>query len=92
LIHHNATGIIPPDIIITKDKPIIKEEEDDDDNEEMKSDRRSHPEQTLSYDPNVVLERFSKLNYVERYINANFQLGKCYLDEVKKRYEYPGNF
>jgi len=85
-IYYNSTGIIPPDIVITKDN----QNEDEDDDEEIQSDRRTHVEQTLSYDPNVVLEQFSKLNYVDRYINANFQYGKCYMNEIKKRYEYPG--
>jgi hypothetical protein len=93
-IHGNATGIIAPDIVITKDNQnkVENDDDDEDDNDnEFKSDRRTHVEQTLTYDPHVVLEQFSKLNYVERYINANFRYGKCYIDEIKQRYEYPGN-
>jgi hypothetical protein len=91
-IYRNLTGIIPPDIVITvENQNKDKEEEDDDDDDEIQSDRRTNVEQTLTYDPNVVLEQFSKLDYVERYINANFQYGKCYINEIKKRYEYPGN-
>ncbi|CAF3585212.1 unnamed protein product [Rotaria socialis] len=88
-----AETIIPPDIIKTQD--ILKDEnidhdEDEDDDEDLKSSRKTHVEQALSYDPHVVLEQFSKLNYVERYINANFQYATCYIDEIKERYEYPG--
>ncbi|CAF4900944.1 unnamed protein product, partial [Rotaria socialis] len=80
------------DIIKTQD--ILKDEnidhdEDEDDDEDLKSSRKTHVEQALSYDPHVVLEQFSKLNYVERYINANFQYATCYIDEIKERYEYP---
>ncbi|CAF0944319.1 unnamed protein product, partial [Didymodactylos carnosus] len=37
-----------------------------------------------------VLKQFSKVNYIERYINANFLNGHCHLDNVRKRYETPG--
>jgi len=86
IIYRNSTAIIPPDIVITKDN----QNDDDDDDDGIQSDRRTHVEQTLNYDPNVVLAQFSKLNYIERYINANFQYGKCYMDKIKNRYEYPG--
>jgi hypothetical protein len=91
-IYRNTTGLIPPDIIITKNEMDDDNDgEDEDVDDEFKSDRRTQVEQTLTYDPQVVLEQFSKLNYVDRYINANFRYGKCYIDEIKKRYEYPGN-
>ena len=83
----NATRIIPPDIIITE-----TEDENDEWKDDIQSDLRTHVEQTLSYDPNVALEQFAKLNYVERYINANFEHGKCFMKEIKKRYEHPGKF
>ncbi|CAF2718797.1 unnamed protein product [Rotaria sp. Silwood2] len=92
-IHRNSTAIIPPDIIKTQeslDEESYDNDEDDDDVEEIKSHRKTHVEQVLNYDPHVVLDQFSKLDYVERYINANFQFATCYIDEIKKRYEYPG--
>ena len=91
-INSNSIGLIPPDIIIpektTNDDD--DEDEDDDDDEETKSNTRTHVEQTLTYDPNVVLEQFGKLDYIDKYVNANFQYGKCYLKDIRKRYEYPG--
>jgi hypothetical protein len=92
-IQRNSAAAIPPDIIITRDKPNEEDDYDEDDedkNEVIGSDKRTHVEQLLTYDPNIVLEQFSKLNYVERYIDANFQYGKCYIEEIKERYEYPG--
>ncbi|CAF1408987.1 unnamed protein product, partial [Rotaria sordida] len=89
-IHRNSTGIIPPDIIKTQDNLNDEIYDDDDDIEEIKSHRKTHVEQVWNYDPHIVLEQFSKLDYVERYINANFQFATCYIDEIKKRYEYPG--
>jgi hypothetical protein len=47
-------------------------------------------EQPSNPDLNLLLERFLKLNYVERYTEANFQHGKCFINEVKKIYELPG--
>ncbi|CAF3882499.1 unnamed protein product [Adineta steineri] len=95
LIQRNPATVIPPDIIITRDKQNEEDDYDFDDGdeadiEELGSEERTHVEQSLTYDPKVVLEQFSKLNYVERYIDANFQYGKCHIDEIKKRYEHPG--
>ena len=96
----NISTIIAPDIIFD---PIIEslniddddDDEGDDDDEddridESKVEQRTHVEQALTYDPQIVLEQFSKLDYIKRYLNANFQHGKCYLKEVKKRYEIEG--
>ncbi|CAF4548372.1 unnamed protein product, partial [Rotaria magnacalcarata] len=74
-----AEAIIPPDIIKTQD--ILDDENIDhneDEDEDLKPSRKTHVEQALNYDPHVVLEQFSKLNYIERYINANFQYATCY--------------
>ncbi|CAF4901541.1 unnamed protein product [Rotaria sp. Silwood1] len=90
-ININSTAIIPPDIIKTQDN--INDDiydYDEDDIDDIKLHRKTHVEQVLSYDPYIVLEQFSKLDYVERYINANFQFSKCYINEIRKRYEYPG--
>ncbi|CAF5075276.1 unnamed protein product, partial [Rotaria sp. Silwood1] len=87
----NFYTIIPPDIIKTQDN--INDDiydYDEDDIDDIKLHRKTHVEQVLSYDPYIVLEQFSKLDYVERYINANFQFSKCYINEIRKRYEYPG--
>lgn len=86
---HDAAGIIPPDLVLTGD--------DDDDEEENQEeihppDQQTHVEQIVVYDPNVALKQFSKFNYVQRYVEANFQYGDCYMDEIRKRYEYPGKF
>ncbi|CAF2729408.1 unnamed protein product [Rotaria sp. Silwood2] len=55
----------------------------------MNFERRTDIEQTSSNDLNEYLENFAKLNYIEEYIDANFQHGKCFIDEVKKKYELP---
>ena len=90
LTPHNSTAIITPDIIQTQSK--AKENHDDQVVvENIEHHRITQAKQTLIDDPNAVIKQFSKLDYVERYINANFQYGECYIDEIKKRYEYPGN-
>ena len=66
-------------------------DEEDDPAEQSKAEQKTQVEQALTYDPHVVLDQFAKIDYIERYINANFEYGKCYVDEVKKRYEEPGN-
>ena len=86
----NISTIIAPDIIFNPQLEDATDEDEDDDIDQTRVDHRTHVEQPLSYDPNVVLEQFSKLDYIERYLNANFQHGKCYLKAVKKRYEEPG--
>ena len=88
-LYLNKSTIIPPDIIITGDEEI--DDDEDDAVESNKIEQKTQVEQALTYDPNVVLDQFAKVDYIERYINANFQHGKCYIDGVKKRYEEPGN-
>ncbi|CAF1136483.1 unnamed protein product [Adineta ricciae] len=88
-------AIIPPDIIITGDQQNEENDYEDHDEEEyhddqMSYDSRTHVEQILSYDPKMVLSQFSRIDYIERYIAANFQYGSCFLDETRKIYEYPG--
>ena len=88
----NKTAIIPPDIIFVNDGEIADDgDAEDDPAEQSKAEQKTQVEQTLTYEPHVVLDQFAKIDYIERYINANFQYGKCYVDEVKKRYEEPGN-
>jgi hypothetical protein len=88
-IHLNTSAIIPPDITFVGDyvdKEIPKE------NFDNGKQRKVKPEQTMNYDPSVLLDQFVKLNYVERYIYANFQHGKCFINQIKQRYEFPGIF
>jgi hypothetical protein len=82
IIYPNSSAIIPPDITFVGDyeKKIFVNDD------EYKKQRKIKLEQ----DPNVLLEHFVRLNYVERYIDANFQYGKCFINEIKKRYELPG--
>lgn len=89
-IPSNAIGLIPPDIVIPEPNTKNDRDDDDDDDEQTQTNVRTHVEQTLNYDPNVVLEQFAKLDYIEKYVNANFRYGQCYLKDIRKRYEYPG--
>ena len=87
IIHQNTTAMIPPDITFTGDyngQEIPKENLDNGTEVKLK------PEQTSNYDPNVFLEQFDKLDYVERYIHANFEHAKCFINRIKKRYVSPG--
>ncbi len=52
---------------------------------------RTNVEVTPTYDPLVLLENFLKLDYIEKYIGANFQHGKCFMDDIKKKYGSSGN-
>ncbi|UJR15213.1 hypothetical protein I4U23_002172 [Adineta vaga] len=94
-IQRHPTTIIPPDIIITRDKQNENKDDHDTDEEEYHDDGtsfddRTHVEQILNYDPNTVLDQFSRIDYVERYITANFQQSSCFLEEIRKLYEHPG--
>jgi hypothetical protein len=77
----NSDIVILPDITLTEGEYNI--------DNDAKS-QRPNAELTSSYDPYKLLESFLKLNYTERYIDANFQHGKCFINEVKKRYELTG--
>ena len=79
LVHLNSSTMIAPDITLGS-------EDDDDENKSQKI----KSEQTPAYDPRIVLQQFIDVNYVERYIDANFQQGKCFIDQIKNRYESPG--
>lgn len=46
-------------------------------------------EQLLNPDPKLLLEQFTNLNYVERYIEANFEQSDCIMNDVKERYDLP---
>jgi hypothetical protein len=83
IIYPNSSAIIPPDITFVGDYEKKNLINDDDNN---KKQRKIKSEQ----DPIVLLQQFVKLNYIERYIDANFQYGKCFINEIKKRYELPG--
>jgi len=87
IIYPNASAIIPPDITFVGNY----ERSENINNEDLyKKQRKLKFEQITNSDPNIFLENFSKLNYVERYINANFRHAKCFMNELKKRYELPG--
>lgn len=53
-------------------------------------ERRTDIEQTSTEELKLSLEYFLKLNYIEQYIDANFKHGKCFLNEIKKKYVFPG--
>lgn len=91
LIPHDTTGIIPPDLVLTSDDD-AEVDDMDHENEILPADQQTQVEQVINYDPNVALKQFSKLNYVQRYIEANFYHGDCYVKKIRERYEYPGKF
>lgn len=87
LVHLNTSAIIAPDITF------VSEDDDDNnlkDNLEGNKSQKIKSEQMSPYDPGIVLQQFIDVNYVERYIDANFQQGKCFIQEIKNRYELPG--
>ncbi|CAF1293392.1 unnamed protein product [Rotaria magnacalcarata] len=58
--------------------------------ETMNSERQQiENELAANKDLYMYLEYFITLNYIEQYIDANFENGKCFIDEVKKKYELP---
>lgn len=69
----NTSIIISPDITLNG-------------NQETKNVNQS--EAISNPDPNIFLEHFVQLNYIERYINANFQNGKCFIEKIRERYKY----
>lgn len=89
--HSNLSGAVPR-ITISKEGQGIKIKSSND-----QRHRIPNPEQRLNIEPashsdsHLHLEHFVKLNYTEQYIAANFENGKCFIDEVKKKYELPGN-
>ncbi len=90
IIYPNSSAVIPPDIIFTTNYVNEKRKKDEEEYENNEKDRLMKLEQPSNPDLNLLLERFLKLNYVERYTEANFQHGKCFINEVKKIYELPG--
>ncbi len=87
MIYPNASAIIPPDITFVGDyenKEIIEENINYDKQGKIKLEQITNP------DPNILLEHFVKINYVERYIEANFQYEKCFMKKIKQRYELSG--
>jgi len=82
IIYPNTSAIIPPDITFVGNYENKERSEED----EYKKQRKNKLEQ----DPAILLENFVKLNYIERYIEANFQQANCFMDEIKKRYELSG--
>lgn len=70
----NGSVMISPDITLNG-------------NQENKQVIQSDPN-TLSVS-NVFLEHFIQLNYIERYIKANFQNAQCLIERIKERYKYP---
>ena len=80
------TGLIPEDTFAS---------DDDDDNDRMENvkepfDQKLPSEQPSNYDLSNTLDQFSKTDYIQLYINANFRHGFCYIDEVRRRYADPG--
>ena len=81
----SSSTMIAPDILLPAKE--ISERDN-----ELSSEARSQAdgEQALNNEANTILRHFTSLNYFERYIDANFQHGKCFIDRVKERYESPG--
>ena len=85
VLDRNSTAIIAPDITYST---------------HLDNERRKHEmirvQQTTSTEPpplaelSTLLKRFTNLNYVERYIEANFQHEQCFRADVKQRYELAG--
>ncbi|CAF1056578.1 unnamed protein product [Adineta steineri] len=85
IIFPNSTAIIAPDITFTTNL------ENDKRLKEISEQSASIEQSSSSLNVSVLLERFVKVNYIERYIDANFQHGKCFMDKVKKKYELSAN-
>ena len=41
-------------------------------------------------DPTLMIEHFTTMNFLERYIEANFEHADCFLKDVKNRYDLEG--
>lgn len=51
---------------------------------------KNHKHRFSKSDSQAFLEQFTNVNYVERYVEANFQRSDCFIGNVKKRYDLPG--
>jgi hypothetical protein len=91
IVYPNSTGMIAPDITFTvNNENEQRKKVYNEDDEEINLEDKASIEQTLDNDRKIILEHFAKLNYVKRYIDANFEHANCFMDEIKKRYELPG--
>ena len=86
IVSLNTSAIIPPDITF------VAEYDDEGHAKELDSNKSqaNKSDSTSPYDPNIFLQQFVDVNYVERYIEANFQQGKCFINQIKNRYEHSG--
>ena len=79
----DSTKTTPPDILLTSEleskEPIA-----------AATKQKSHKHRLSKSDLQAFLDQFTNMNYVERYIEANFQHSGCFMDEVKSRYDAPG--
>ena len=93
VVYPNSSAIISPDIIF------IENHENEEIEKKNLNDKKSR---TANFKQKKKLERisrnilnrhvknFMKLDYIKHYIDANFQHGNCFINEVKNRYELPG--
>lgn len=86
LVHLNTSAMIPPDITFGTDYDDEGQAKELDANKSL----TIKPESPSPFDPNIFLQQFIDVNYVERYIEANFHQNKCFINQIKDRYEYPG--
>ena len=52
--------------------------------------QKQHKHRFFNSDLQAFLEQFTNVNYVQMYVEANFQRSNCFIDDVKKRYVLPG--
>lgn len=70
----NASAMISPDITLNGDQ---------ENKQVIQSDANTLPVSK------AFLEQFIQLNYIERYIKANFENAQCFIEKIKERYKYP---
>lgn len=86
----NHTALIAPDIVLTERQEDFSTVDEND--KKGKSIGQKQPEEksnidfSFPYDPNAVLQQFARVDYVKRFLNANFQHGNCFINEVRERY------
>ncbi|CAF1024438.1 unnamed protein product [Rotaria sordida] len=88
-IYSNLTTIKPSSIVF-KGNPTIQIESNNNEKDNLMSiERRIDIEQASTNELDVYLKNFVQLNYIEQYIYANFRHGKCFINDVKKKYKLP---
>ena len=83
LLRHQKRSIIDPKTI-KMEEPLTEQID-----KLLQSRNLTSLDQLINPDPKVLLEQFTNINYVERYIEANFNESECILDDVKQRYDLP---